>query len=243
MPTLADMGLDESGNILGKSFNTLPNLGNAPVTRGRMTWFNPYPYSYTDPATGRNWTDTGARKLREGPHASGLPITTPGIALSSRQGLGGWHEVTLPDGRKYITQQTDIGPPGVVDMNAALASQAYPGGQNTMKGRDITTRYIGQTLPEGVQPGPAAGGGWNTSVSADPGAPGGAGYVNPAIVGQGAATNPADLTRQDNKSLASTLGDFFSELQLKAAKPPAPAPTGFAAGQPYRFAPVGQRRA
>jgi hypothetical protein len=242
MPTLADMGLDEGGNILGKSFNTLPNLGNAPVTRGRMTWFNPYPYNYTDPATGRAWNDTGARKLREGPHASGLPITTPGFASSNRQTLGHWHEVTLPDGRKYITQQTDIGPPGVVDLNGALASQAYPGGQDTMTGRTATTRYIGAKLPEGVQPGPAAGGGWNTSVSADAGAPGGAGYVNPAIVAQGGATNPADLVRKDDKSLAQTIGDYFSELQFKPAKPTAPAPTGFGAGQPYRFAAVGQRR-
>ena len=124
-----------------------------PFINGRMTWFNPRPYSYTDPTTGIDWTDTGAKTLGEGAHASGLPISTPGFATSNRQTLGHWHEVTLPDGRKYVTQQTDIGPPGVVDLNAALASQAYPGGPQTVPGGNVTARYLGPNLPEGMTAG------------------------------------------------------------------------------------------
>jgi hypothetical protein len=120
---------------------------------GRMTWFNPRPWSYTDPNTGITWTDTSARARGEGPHASGLPISTPGIATAGRGGLGGWYEVTLPDGRKFVTQKTDVGPPGVVDLNAALASQAYPRGPQSIPRGRATARYLGRNLPEGLQPG------------------------------------------------------------------------------------------
>ena len=117
-----------------------------------MTWFNPRPRSYTDPNTGITWTDTSARARGEGPHASSLPISTPGIATAGRGGLGGWYEVTLPDGRKFVSQKTDVGPPGVIDLNAALASQAYPRGPRSVPGR-ASARYLGRDLPEGMRPG------------------------------------------------------------------------------------------
>jgi hypothetical protein len=123
-----------------------------------MTWFNPQPWRFQDPSTGRVWHDVQAQQRGEGPHASGAPITTPGIALPSRQTLGGWYEVTLPDGRKVVTQQTDIGPMrkgGIVDFNAALASQLYPGGPQAFPsgGARASTRFLGKSLPEGVSPG------------------------------------------------------------------------------------------
>ena len=129
---------------------------NDPLRRGfagRMTWFNPKPWTYNDPATGRVWTDAQAQARREGAHASGLPINTPGFATAGREGLGHWYEVTLPDGRKYVTQKTDIGPTGVVDINAALASNAYPGGPETMPGGKASARYLGSKLPEGMTAG------------------------------------------------------------------------------------------
>ena len=120
---------------------------------GRMTWFNPKPWSYTDPATGITWADAQARARGEGYHASRLPITTPGFASAGRGGLGHWYEVALPDGRKFVTQKTDVGPPGVVDLNAALASQAYPRGPQSMPQGQASARYLGRNLPEGMRPG------------------------------------------------------------------------------------------
>jgi N-acetylmuramoyl-L-alanine amidase len=136
-----------------------------PDISGRQTWFNPYPYTYRDPKTGEVWTDTEAMRRREGPHASGLPIGTPGFAHPGRKGLGGWYELTLPDGRKVITQKTDIGPKGVIDLNAALAASVYGSRQAAVAAErrgPITGRYLGQNLPEGVTPGlqgDGAGGG------------------------------------------------------------------------------------
>jgi CII-binding regulator of phage lambda lysogenization HflD len=130
--------------------------GGQDVAGAHMTWFNPRPWSYTDPRTGITWTDTSAQRRGEGYHASGLPISTPGIATVGEGGLGHYYSVTLPDGRVAITRKTDIGPPNTVDINAALASQAYPGGPGAFpsgRGARATARYLGKTLPEGVSEG------------------------------------------------------------------------------------------
>jgi hypothetical protein len=128
-----------------------PPIPMSSPTTGRMTWFNPRPYAYTDPNTGTTWNDTGARSLREGPHASGLPISTPGFATAGNRALGHWYEVTTPDGQKQIIQKTDIGPPGVVDLNAAAASRAYAN-PNAVPSGQAQVRYIGKDLPPDVKP-------------------------------------------------------------------------------------------
>jgi hypothetical protein len=259
MPTLKDLGFDpDSGVMLGDigtgagafpqppamnfidQQNAQRRLALGPPSSGRMTWFNPKPWTYNDPATGRSWTDAQAQARREGAHASGLPISTPGFATAGRGGLGHWYEVTLPDGRKIVTQKTDIGPSGVVDLNAALASSAYPGGPQTMGGGKVSTRYIGANLPEGMTAGPMQGG-WNTTVGPDaPG--GGVGYVAPDRVAQGATTNPAELVKPQEASLANTLGRFFANFDFKPATPAKAAPIGFGTASPFRFTPLGQRR-
>src|SRR5262245_11825115 len=80
-------------------------VAGAPVASGRMTWFNPRPYTYTNPDTGETLTDTSAARLGEGYHASRLPISTPGIALSRQDTLGQPLVAILPDGRRILTRQ------------------------------------------------------------------------------------------------------------------------------------------
>ena len=175
---------------------------------GRTTWFNPRNevggYTYRDDV-GQNWTDYGAQRLREGPHASGLPSTTPGFATPGRGDLGNWFAVRGPDGRTAYAQKTDIGPPGVVDLNAPLASRMYGSpaaiASGTTQVRDLGpnqppeadgTKWPdpskgnvipGQGLPTGQQPGvpePVPGarlGRERPSVSAGPGADPGTGPV------------------------------------------------------------------
>jgi len=121
---------------------------------GGQTWFLGKPWRYTDPK-GNVWTDWGAMRNREGPFASGLPPDTPGFASATRRGLGGWYELSLPDGRKYVTRKVDVGPPGVVDLSAGAAYEIY-GSQRATEAanrRRITGRYLGANLPPGVRPG------------------------------------------------------------------------------------------
>ena len=119
---------------------------------GRTTWFNPRNerggYTYTDDR-GQNWTDTGAMRLREGPHASGLPSATRGFATPGRSDLGNWFEVNAPGGRRTYAQKTDIGPPGVVDLNAPLAASLY-GSPNAIPGGQTYVRDLGRNRPEGA---------------------------------------------------------------------------------------------
>jgi hypothetical protein len=106
------------------------------------------------------WSDSSGQ--REGAQASRLPSTTPGIATPGSAGLGEWFQVTLPDGRVVVTQKTDVGPgkgpqsKGVgLDVNAALASQLYPGGPGTFpsgKG-GFHVKPLGPRLPSGIKPG------------------------------------------------------------------------------------------
>lgn len=120
--------------------------------------------------TKATWFDTGGKipgwsdpsGQREGGQASGLPSTTPGIATPGRTGLGEWFQVTLPDGRVVVTQKTDVGPgkgpqsKGIgLDVNAALASQLYPGGPSTFpSGRGgFHVKPLGPRLPSGMTPG------------------------------------------------------------------------------------------
>ena len=140
-------------------------LAGEPVAAGRTTWFNPRPYGYRDPS-GNFWYDESAARLREGEHASGLPITTPGLALSSRENLGRPVVATLPDGRRVLTTQTDVSPPGVVDLNAALAARlgytpgTVPTGTTRVETADRGDVNRAWLQGEDVgQPGPGGGGG------------------------------------------------------------------------------------
>jgi hypothetical protein len=248
MPTLADMGLDESGNILGKSFNTLGNIGKP--FQSRVTYYAPGPgdrmegpwaTSRPNPATGQRIPSTlDDVRLRGAPYVT---VASDPSRYGQKVQLGDLTYRSPIDGKTYTLPQVQglvhdtgsafKGRPDKLDVAAGDFRGWNPAAASAYVQADGGNRMV-------TAGGGSPTGGWETNVSADPS---GVGYAPAARVAQGAATNPADLTRQDNKSLASTLGDFFSELQLKAAKPTAPAPTGFAAGQPYRFTPVGQRRA
>src|SRR5262249_34566404 len=121
-------GYADGGDADGDSEKGPPHPGaGAPIASGRAAWVYPAPHRDTKPDTGETLYDAGAAANREGAHASGLPIGTPGIALSTRETLGQPVVAVLPDGRRVLTRQTDIGPPGVVDVNAALATRIYPG--------------------------------------------------------------------------------------------------------------------
>lgn len=60
---------------------------------GKISWFG----GPNDPSAG-------------GTPASGVPITTPGIATYNRATLGGYFLVTAPNGRRAVLRQTDLGP-------------------------------------------------------------------------------------------------------------------------------------
>jgi len=112
--------------------------------------------------------------------------------------------------------------------------------------------YTGpDTTPIGVVPGAPLGmdasdltsGGWNTTVSAEPGAPGGAGYVPRERVAQGATTDPAELVRKDDADKFNLMR-LLASFDFKPATPARAAPLGFGDSNtaPFRFAPIGQRR-
>jgi hypothetical protein len=138
---------------------------------GRTTWFNPRNerggYTYRDDS-GQDWTDYGAQRLREGKHASGLPSTTPGFATPGSADLGNWFEVSGPGGVKSYAQKTDIGPAGVVDLNAPLAARMY-GRPNAIPSGATYVRDLGRDRPAGAGgtqwPDPSKG---NTDISALP---------------------------------------------------------------------------
>ncbi|WP_166304308.1 hypothetical protein [Bradyrhizobium sp. 2S1] len=75
--------------------------------------------------SGPGWNDPSEPASRR--TASGKPLSVPGIALPSREGLGKMFEVTTPDGRKFMLPQTDIGPAARtgrgIDINSAAATQ------------------------------------------------------------------------------------------------------------------------
>ena len=140
----------------------LPGQQYAADYTGRATWFNPRNerggYTYRD-ESGQDWTDTGAQRLREGPHASGLPSSTRGFATPGSSDLGNWFEVNV-GGRKAYAQKTDVGPPGVVDLNAPLAaSMGYNPGN---VGGRVNVHDLGRTRPPGADDGGGYGGDENS---------------------------------------------------------------------------------
>src|SRR5262249_55717289 len=143
----------QEGGFLPRPGAAAPTVGGG-TSSGGQTWFLGKPWRWTDPS-GRVWHDTGAERNREGPFASGLPPGTPGFASPGRKGLGGWYELTLPDGRKYVTRKVDIGPRGVIDLSAGAAYEIYgsPGATEKQHMKPIRGRYLGSNLPRGGSPG------------------------------------------------------------------------------------------
>src|SRR5262249_55330034 len=136
-------GRDElATTILGQGGTTAPPadvskfaMAPPPLTgpTTRATWFHTgAPYQ----SPGGRWYDPQGQ--REGPPASGLPDTVPGIATPGSTGLGEYHQVTTPDGRSIVVRKTDVGPGtgplsrGVgLDINAPAAAALFPGGPET----------------------------------------------------------------------------------------------------------------
>jgi len=157
-------GRDElATSILGQGGTTAPIAdvsklpsGPAPLTGPtvRTTWFNAGA-PYRDPA-GRLWSDP--RGQAEGAQKSGLSHTLPGVATPGSQGLGEYHQVTMPDGTTAFFKKSDQGPAAWtgmgLDINAPAAAalgftpNTFPSGQGGWR-----VARIGPNLPPGVQEG------------------------------------------------------------------------------------------
>lgn len=99
--------------------------------KGKVSWFG-------GPKDG---SDSGHTAL-------GLTTATPGIAVYNEATLGGYWNVTFPNGRKKVLRQTDIGPAPwtnrVVDVTySALASIGYSE-SNFPTDSEVTAEYLGK---------------------------------------------------------------------------------------------------
>jgi hypothetical protein len=120
-----------------------------------ITWFLGKPWRWTDP-TGRVWHDAGAQMNNEGPYASGLPISTPGIAFPNNGGtLGGWWEIEFKGlGMTVVARQVDIGPKKpVVDLSAPLAYAMFGVPSRLVDSSPWVATYLGQKLSGNEQEG------------------------------------------------------------------------------------------
>ena len=70
------------------------------IKSGKGSWYSQYEGKY-------KWVDTGDRP---GSAALGCPDNAQGISFLDHSTLGDWFEVTAPNGKTSIEQQTDIGP-------------------------------------------------------------------------------------------------------------------------------------
>jgi hypothetical protein len=108
-----------------------------PITlTGPVTWFGGPNDSSTGPIT-----------------ASGAPVSAGGIAVYNRATLGGWWELTFPNGRRLALRQTDIGPapnaPSHAVLDVAYSSLALAGYNELTfpSGATIHARFIGFQAP------------------------------------------------------------------------------------------------
>ncbi len=89
------------------------------LTTAKGSWFGNAP----------GWHDPGDMDKSGKPlvTASGVPSSTPGIALPDKSTLGKPFEVTTPDGRTFQTTQIDVGPAAHtgrgIDISAGLATK------------------------------------------------------------------------------------------------------------------------
>ncbi len=129
-------------------FHAQPGRLDGPgIKSGKTSWFGQYGYGrYNNGKHTHVWRDTGDN----GKNASGLPQTTPGIAIYDRKTLGHWYEVELK-GKKYKVRQVDIGPAPwtgrKIDINAPLADMAGWSPKNFPTDSTVKYRYLGKNLP------------------------------------------------------------------------------------------------
>ncbi|WP_375791178.1 hypothetical protein ACE102_07450 [Bradyrhizobium sp. vgs-9] len=104
--------------------------------------------------SGPGWNDPSEPTWRK--TASGKPLSVPGIALPSREGLGKMYEVTTPDGRKFMLPQTDIGPAARtgrgIDINSAAATQMGYTSKDFPTDAPFSYRRIDENLGGKVEP-------------------------------------------------------------------------------------------
>jgi len=85
----------------------------------------------------------------QGTPASGIPITTPGIAVYNRATLGGWWRVKFPNGKTVDLRQTDLGPAPftgrAVDVTYSALGAAGYNEQNFPTDGTVTATYLGKT--------------------------------------------------------------------------------------------------
>lgn len=101
---------------------------------GKISWFG----GPSDPSAG-------------GTPASGIPISTPGIATYNRATLGGYFLVTAPNGRRAVLRQTDLGPAPwtgrAIDFTySSLPLLGYSQG-NFPTDAVAHATYLGKTVP------------------------------------------------------------------------------------------------
>jgi hypothetical protein len=98
----------------------------------------------------------GPRDAMSGPTtASGAPVTAPGVAAYSRTTLGGFWLFELPNGRRAVIQQTDIGPAPWTGRtwdftSSSLAALGYT--EATFPTDAIAHgRYLGRSVPANLR--------------------------------------------------------------------------------------------
>lgn len=103
------------------------------ILSGKISWFG----GPSDPSAG-------------GTPASGVPITTPGIAVYNRSTLGGYWMVKLPNGHAVITRQTDIGPAPSTgrkfDFTYSILSSLGYSQKDFPTGSQASGVYLGKTI-------------------------------------------------------------------------------------------------
>jgi hypothetical protein len=103
---------------MGRRSQRFPNaaIDSSGVAKG--SWFSQFQ------GKEHSWVDRGDKA---GSNVLGVPDSQQGIALPSRKSVGEWFKVRTPDGREFVTQQTDVGPhPRTgkgIDISSALADK------------------------------------------------------------------------------------------------------------------------
>lgn len=145
-----------------------PQLGGIPsmsipigtVVRGKVSWFGgPH-----DPTAGPTT-------------ASNTPISAGGIAIYNRATLGGYWQVTFPNGHTQVLQQTDLGPNPYTGRVVDVAYSSLPSAGYTEADfptdSSVQAVYLGKhpgATPGTAQPGgtSSTAGGSSSSPSATP---------------------------------------------------------------------------
>jgi peptidoglycan hydrolase-like protein with peptidoglycan-binding domain len=103
---------------------------------GKGSWYSQYEGRY-------DWNDPGDKA---GSNALRVPDDAQGISFFNSGTLGRWFEVQYPNGKKFIEQQTDIGPAPwtgkKIDISAAAAERAGYSPDNFPTGAIIKWRGV-----------------------------------------------------------------------------------------------------